>query len=128
MNYRILIVDDESDIREAVSEMIQLLDIPEGVEIDILEAENGEVALSEIKKHTPDLLITDLKMPKLEGNDLIFELSQNRGMMPKNVLVISGYIGHEPVIKKIDHVYFFPKPIAMKEVGDLIESFLGEHA
>ena len=118
--YRILIADDEQDIREALTEMINLLDLPDGASLEIFEAADGAAAYDQIMQQDYNLLITDLKMPKLEGNDLIAKLTLNREKLPKHVIVLSGYIPQEDNQRQIDNVYFYAKPIPYDDVTKLI--------
>src|SRR5262249_40375751 len=62
---RILVVDDERVIREILAEFLTL----EGFSVNIVE--DGEKALTELRLHPYDLLITDLKMPRLSGLQLL---------------------------------------------------------
>ena len=62
---RILIVDDEQSIRETLREILEY----EGYEIE--EAEDGDKALSLIKKFNYDAVLADIKMPKLDGLELL---------------------------------------------------------
>ena len=62
---RILIVDDEKSIRETLKEILEY----EGYEIE--EAENGELALKQIKKYNYDVVLCDIKMPKMDGMELL---------------------------------------------------------
>ena len=61
---RILIVDDEKSIRETLNEILEY----EGYEIE--EAENGEEAYDKIKKFNYDVVLCDIKMPKMDGIEL----------------------------------------------------------
>lgn len=124
--YRILIADDEKDIREALVEMINLLDLPPNCELEIEQAEDGENAYDQIIKQDFDLLITDLKMPKLEGNDLIAKLTTIREKLPKHVIVLSGFIPAEDNQRQIDNVYFYSKPIPYEDVTNLLEKLIRE--
>ena len=58
---RVLIVDDEPDIVEAIKFNLELEDI------ECLEAYDGEEALSKAKKENPDLIILDIMLPKMNG-------------------------------------------------------------
>ncbi len=64
-NQNVLIVDDEPEMRAALSETLKR----EGYRLDT--AENGEEALNRIENETYDLVISDVKMPKLSGPDLL---------------------------------------------------------
>lgn len=83
---RILIAEDEKFIRMGLKTMVQRSPIPVG---EILEARDGEEALAVLGERQVDLLITDIRMPKLDGIQLVHQLN-TMGRRPM-VLVISGY-------------------------------------
>jgi DNA-binding response OmpR family regulator len=58
---KVLIVDDSSNIRRLVSVVLG------SVNYDIIEASDGEKALSMIMKHGPDIVIMDVSLPKMNG-------------------------------------------------------------
>lgn len=67
MNQKILIVDDEPHVRLLLEQTLEELE-DEGVEL--LFAENGEVALEIIKTEKPQLVFLDVMMPKMNGFDV----------------------------------------------------------
>ena len=73
MGYKILVVDDEKDIREFLS--IALTRV-EGFSVEL--AENGEEALQKIDRESFDLVLTDLKMPKMDGLQLLSEIVDSK--------------------------------------------------
>lgn len=69
--YRILIVDDERIEREGIQQLIQ----EHYPEVETILAANGEIALEIIGKHRIDILITDIKMPFMDGLELSEKVS-----------------------------------------------------
>ena len=68
--FRILIVDDERIILNGCSLMIrELLDLP--FPVDILTASDVPAAIKLLEESTPDLLLTDIRMPVMDGFVLI---------------------------------------------------------
>lgn len=61
MTRRVLIVEDERDIRELIAFTLQL-----GA-IETLEASNGEDGVAKARAHRPDLILMDVRMPKMTG-------------------------------------------------------------
>jgi CheY-like chemotaxis protein len=80
----ILIVDDEEDILELLSVIL----CDEGHQV--LTASNGVEALGILAKEKIDLVITDIRMPQMNGIDLLAEI-KNRGRKHPPVVFISGY-------------------------------------
>ncbi|MFH0924336.1 MAG: response regulator [bacterium] len=77
---KILVVDDEVFFRKLISDIL----VSNGY--DIIEAQDGEDALIRIKHELPDLIITDLLLPKLTGFDLLKEV--RKGELGKNIPVL----------------------------------------
>ena len=80
---RILIVDDEQSIRETLREILEY----EGYEIE--EAEDGEKALNLIRKFNYDAVLADIKMPKLDGIELLEKAKEIVPELP--FVMISGH-------------------------------------
>lgn len=83
---RVLIAEDEKFIRQGLKTMVRRASIPVG---EILEARDGEEALAILREQAVDLLITDIRMPKMDGIQLVSQLDAI-GRRPM-VLVVSGY-------------------------------------
>ena len=101
----ILLVDDEADIREVLE--IALEDL--GYEVRV--AANGEQALNLFKIHTPPLVITDIKMPSMDGIELLKHIKrENREC---EVIMITGHGDMNLAIKSLKHAAtdFITKPI-----------------
>jgi two-component system chemotaxis response regulator CheY len=68
-----LIVDDSSVIRKVARRIL------EGLEFQIVEAENGEDAIETCKRQMPDAVLLDWNMPKMDGYDFLRELRRLSG-------------------------------------------------
>jgi len=79
----ILVVDDEIQIREIITEFLQTYNF------DVLEAANGEEALKEFSKCKVELVITDIRMPVMNGLQLLRAVKQNPPKTP--VILMTGY-------------------------------------
>ena len=112
---KILIVEDEKSISNILENILS--DEIQGSEITI--AENGLDAYKLIEKNDFDLIISDIKMPKLSGNEL---LSQSLSIKPESVfLMISGHADIETAVSCLKNgAYdFISKPI---DINRLITS------
>ena len=84
--YKVLLVDDETLIREAISENIQW----EEMGFSFMGAcENGKQAIEAIEKEQPDLLLTDINMPFVDGMELTKFVYEN--YPDTKVIIISGF-------------------------------------
>jgi two-component system nitrogen regulation response regulator NtrX len=80
---RILLADDEADIRASVRMILEY----EGMET--IEAASGPEALKKIDEEQPDAVLLDIKMPRMDGLEVLAEIRKTRSDLP--VVVISGH-------------------------------------
>ncbi|MFN0250747.1 MAG: HD domain-containing phosphohydrolase [Kofleriaceae bacterium] len=115
---RILVVDDERVIREILAEFLSL----EGFSVHTVE--DGEKALTELRLRPYDLLITDLKMPRLSGLQLLERIEAERlGVL---TVLMTGFGTVETAIeamKKGAYDYLL-KPFKVEEVIHVVERAL----
>ncbi len=120
-NNKILLVDDEQDLREVLE--ICLLDIG----YTVLTAENGKQALDIFKKEQPSIVLTDIKMPGMSGIDLLRKIKNENP--DTEVIIITGHGDTDLAIKslKYEAIDFITKPIsedaleiALKRANDKI--------
>ena len=81
---KILVVEDSKSIREEICEILQF----EGFEV--IWAENGEKGLKKAKATLPNLIISDVSMPKLNGYDFLKELQKTRTTASIPFIFLSG--------------------------------------
>ncbi|MGZ9586461.1 response regulator transcription factor [Paenibacillus marinisediminis] len=116
----VMIVEDETIMRLALSTLIDWES--NGYRI-VYEASNGYQALQYIKEHQEiDIVITDLKMPVMDGLELIDELNQLNGAAP-HVVILSAYDDYEFVrkaFKKGVHDYILKSEMDPNVVLDLL--------
>ncbi|MCC8044412.1 MAG: response regulator [Clostridiales bacterium] len=82
----LLIVEDEKLIRQGIRVMIQRSGVP--VE-NIIECSNGQMALEVLKNQSVDVMLTDIRMPKMDGIELVKEMQKLPH--PPLTVAISGY-------------------------------------
>lgn len=83
--YSVLVADDEKIGRQGVHFLLNQMD----EELDIIEAKNGKEALDYIENHHLDILLTDIKMPFLDGIELIKEAIKIQPEL--KIAIFSGY-------------------------------------
>ncbi|PTQ98214.1 CRP-like cAMP-binding protein [Mucilaginibacter yixingensis] len=71
----ILIIEDNTDIRESTAEILTLADYR------VLEADNGRTGVDLATQHKPDLILCDIMMPELDGYGVLYLLSKNTDTM-----------------------------------------------
>lgn len=116
--YRIMIVDDEEEIRLGV---IKKIDWEAYGFVVIGDAENGQEALEKAEKLQPDVVMTDIKMPFMDGLELGEKLSE---LMPSTkIIVFSGCDDFEYAHKaiKINVIEYVLKPINSIEFIEVLK-------
>jgi len=101
---KILIVDDEPGILDFLRNMFHA----DGYEVVI--ALNGGEAIESVKNETVDLVITDLRMPEMDGMEVLRELKKLKPSIP--VIILTAYASDETAIeaKKLGAFTYIAKP------------------
>jgi len=79
---KILVVDDDPDIREAVSAVLESQDY------EVITARDGEEGLTKLREERPDLMILDLLMPRMDGFAVCKELKDPRWTKYANIPIL----------------------------------------
>ena len=115
---RILIVDDEKDMRQIFNKNLSVK-----FECEVIEAPNGYEAIEHLKKGGIDLVLLDIKMPGISGREVI----QKARELSKDIVIIvvtkydSPQFSQE--LKKFNAEYI-PKPASLKILRDKVEEKL----
>ena len=115
----ILLVEDESALRELTREAL----LAEGYEV--LEAPNGNEALALCRSYSGriDLMITDVVMPKMGGDDLARQITK---LHPEvRVLFTSGYSATS-VVETVENASFLQKPYRFRDLAERIRHILNQ--
>ncbi|MFP3156201.1 response regulator [Lachnospiraceae bacterium ZAX-1] len=119
--FKILVADDEKYIRKGIVSMLEGNLIQE---IECIEASNGYEAIEKVKSETPNLIITDISMPGIDGLEFIRELNKRQTKAP--VIILSGYENFEYAKQaiKLGVKEYLMKPIKKQEFVELIRSYI----
>jgi DNA-binding NtrC family response regulator len=111
---RILLVDDEENARLALSRLLS----KEGYIVDAVS--NGYEALNHLREHDVNLIVTDIKMPEMDGISFLREL--NKSFPGSNVIMITAYGGVESYIEAINLGAFeyINKPVRIEELRSIM--------
>ncbi|MCM3627000.1 response regulator transcription factor [Paenibacillus glycanilyticus] len=121
--YKVLLVDDEPMIREGLRTLLEWESL--GYEV-VDTAANGKDALLKCEQHELDLIIVDIRMPEMNGLELIKTIRENGGTM--HVLILSGYADFEyakqAIVQRIDG--YLLKPVDEDELMDYLNALKKE--
>jgi two-component system response regulator FlrC len=118
MAKKILIVDDNPNMSSLLVEMLEVF------QYNAVRATDGQDALDKLDKDNVAMVITDMRMPKMSGMELLKAIKEKQPNLP--VVVISGYSVDEEdsdlLRKKADG--FLNKPFMMADIEKLLSSLL----
>lgn len=115
---RILIVEDEDNTRQALTKLLTR----EGYFVEGVA--NGYEALSYLRRQSVNLIVTDIKMPRMDGITFLRELNKN---FPKsNVIMITAYGGVDSYLEAMNLGAFeyINKPVQIDELKIIMEKIL----
>ncbi|MCB2211085.1 response regulator [bacterium] len=117
---RILVAEDELDTREVLGQMLEAL----GYEAQL--AENGKDAFEAVTSRPPDLVLSDVMMPVMDGFELCQRIKANPDTRLVPVVLLTGLGGVEDRVRGIDSGAddFISKPFQLSELAARIRSLL----
>ncbi len=92
---RVCVVDDQTLVRQGLCSLLGLVD---GVEV-VAEAADGVEALEAIEVHQPDVVLLDLRMPKMDGLQVLEALAKREPAPP--ILILTTFNDDELVLKAL---------------------------
>ncbi|MGL6343265.1 MAG: response regulator transcription factor [Waterburya sp.] len=116
----ILIAEDDAGIRLSVSDYLELLGY------SVISAENGKEALAMLETYHPHLLISDIKMPKKDGYELVKNIRQlpQYRLLPVILLTECKDMNERIRGYQVGCDIYLPKPFEMEELGAVIRNLL----
>ena len=115
---RILVVDDDADILRVFKKVLE----KEGYSVET--AETGQDALKKIKKAKFNVYLVDVKLPDMDGTELLLKIPND----PKSIkIVVTGFSSHEVGKKAADYGAddFLVKPVKAEELVATVRERLG---
>ncbi|MBW2515208.1 MAG: response regulator [Deltaproteobacteria bacterium] len=115
MPSKVLLVDDEREFVQTLSERLIMRDMGPAVAYD------GESALNLIKEDEPEVMIVDLKMPGIDGLEVLKKVKETRPDI--EVIILTGH-GHEEdreLCMKLGAFAYLQKPLDINELSEIIK-------
>ena len=114
---KILVIDDEDEIRKIT---VKFLKKNGGYEI--FQAANGREGINMFESHHPDIVVTDLKMPGMRGEEVVRHIRKSNAKT--KVIAVSGEPYLEPVVKAAGCDVFLKKPFHLLQLQEAVEKLL----
>ena len=117
---KILVIEDETTVRENI---LELLDA-EG--FDAIAAENGRIGLAMAQQHLPDLILCDIRMPELDGYDVLTALRSESKTAEIPFIFLSAKAAKTDLTVGMDlgASAYIIKPFTLMELLDTMEQVL----
>lgn len=115
---RLLVVDDELQTRQLLQRNLELANF------QVATADNGQIALEEMNRRLPELVIMDLEMPVKDGAATLETIRQTWGLLP--VIILTGHVDEAIVARamKFSPFTLLAKPCPMEQLVETICSLL----
>lgn len=115
---KMLLVDDEVEIRE------NLHDFAEFKGFEVIEAGNGLEALAAIESFKPDIVISDFKMPEMNGLEMLIQIGKRELQVPVVIMTAFGTMEYAIEAMKAGASDFITKPIDLNYLMQVVERVL----
>ena len=119
---KILVVDDSVSIQDIISSHFSLKS-----SFKVITAEDGEIALNQVRNDPPDLIILDIILPKINGIALLRDIRRMENARNIPVILISGAMFDDAIKNEgyeLGAVDFIEKPIEMSYLLEKVNSIL----
>lgn len=123
----LLVVDDSATMRQL---LCMTLTRVEGItDANITEAFDGEDALNKVRTQNFDLVLTDIRMPRMDGLEFIRTVRSELKELKLPIIIISTKGADEDVNlgMSLGASGYLSKPISMPRLRELVLNFLGDH-
>lgn len=113
-NLKVLFVEDESGIRENIAHSLRYM------VGEVIEAANGQEGLAAYQEHKPDIVMTDILMPIMDGIELVRAIRKNDS--DTCVIIITAHTDKEYLLKAVDlHLeHYIVKPVNLTTLTDAL--------
>ncbi|NVK43059.1 MAG: sigma-54-dependent Fis family transcriptional regulator [Oceanospirillaceae bacterium] len=119
MAIKVLIVEDDQELREALADTLELAGL------SYLEAGDGLQALELLRRNTMDIVVSDVNMPGLDGHGLLAKLQQSHPCLPVILITAFGQVQKAVEAIRAGAVDYLMKPFAPEQLIETIRRFAG---
>jgi two-component system cell cycle response regulator DivK len=120
MTKRVLVVEDQEDNRQILRDLLG------SAGYDLAEAENGELALAEVARQRPDLILMDIQLPVMDGYEATRRIKADPSLRTIPIIAVTSYAlsGDEAKAREAGCDDFVPKPFSPRQLLAKIREYL----
>ena len=112
--FKVLMVDDEEDFVTTLSERMKLRDVDSDVALD------GEQALQRVEDDIPDVMVLDLKMPGIDGLEVLRRVKKAYPQIPVIILTGHGSEKDEAEARRLGAFEYLQKPVDIEKLVHIL--------
>jgi two-component system cell cycle response regulator DivK len=122
MSRRILVVDDQEDLRGVLRDLLA------GSGYTVIEAADGEAGVAKAKSDRPDLILMDIQMPVIDGYEATRRIKDDSDLKQIPIVAVSSFAmkGDEEKARAAGCDHYVTKPYSPMQLLRLIRGFLGD--
>ena len=122
MTKRILIVEDQEDLRGVLRDLLA------GSGYTVIEAANGEGGVAQARSERPDLILMDIQMPVMDGYEATRRIKTDPAIKAIPIVAVSSFAmkGDEEKARAAGCDHYVTKPYSPMQLLRLIRGFLGD--
>ncbi len=117
-NNSIMVVEDDNDLSEALCDTLKLAGY------DVTSAEDGEDALSLLKKNVVDLIVSDVHMKRMDGHTLLNEVKKEFPQLPVMLMTAYGTIQKAVEAMQMGAVDYLVKPFEAEVLVNMVSQYV----
>ena len=117
---KILVVEDQEDNRQILRDLLA------SVDYEMVEAENGQEALTAVTEHKPDLILMDIQLPILDGYEATRRIKADPALRSIPIIAVTSYAlsGDESKARAAGCDDFIPKPYSPRQLLAKVRQYL----
>lgn len=121
---RLLIADDEPHVNRVLKQSLER----QGYQVETVQ--NGEMALERIREQPPDVLVTDIQMPRMTGEALCKQIQEEMPWRDFLIFVLTSRteIEHRNWSRQIDNLQFLEKPVSIRRLISKLDNYFNERS
>ena len=120
MSQRIMVVEDQEDNRQILRDLLG------SVGYDLIEAWDGETALTTLASQRPDLILMDIQLPGIDGYEVTRRIKADPGLRGIPIIAVTSYAlsGEEKKARAAGCDDYVPKPFSPRQLLAKIRQYL----
>jgi CheY-like chemotaxis protein len=115
MSYLALVVEDEAPLRTLYEIVLK------SIGFEVLHASDGQQAINILAEHTPDLLLLDMLLPKVNGSAVLEYVHRTPRLQSTGVIIVTA---HDRFSSMGDNIVFLLKPVRPDDIKRAVSSIL----